>query len=106
MQARTSAELSKQADADARAKAEAESDAKGKALRQAEGLRLTAQSSAILPSNPGLALLLAIEGAQRAAPRLSAHNDALLAALSQCHDLRTIMAPAVTPRRSVFARCE
>ena len=96
-QARKSAELSKQAEADARGKAEAESDAKGKALRQAEGLRLTAQSSATLPSNPGLALLLAMEGAERAAPRQAEHNDALLAALNQCRELRTIMAPPVAP---------
>ncbi len=99
MRARENAERSKQAEADARAKAEAESEAKGKALRQAEGLRLTAQSSALLPSNPGLALLLAIEGAERAAPRQSEHNDALLAALHQCRELRTIMAPAVAPNR-------
>jgi eukaryotic-like serine/threonine-protein kinase len=97
MQAREGAERSKQAEADAREKAEAESDAKGKALRQADALRLTAQSSAILQSNPGLALLLAIEGAKRAAPRQSEHNDALLAALNQCRELRTIAAPLASP---------
>ena len=78
LQARKNAEESKRAEVVAREKAEAESDAKGKALRQAEGLRLTAESSAILPSNPGLALLLAIAGAKRGAPRQSEHNDALV----------------------------
>jgi WD40 repeat protein len=65
-----------------------ERDAKEKALRRAEGLRLTAQSSASLPTNPGLALLLAIEGAQRA-PGLLANNS-LLAALEACHEQRTL----------------
>ena len=51
----------REAEASQRRKAEAERDAKDAALVRAEGLRLTAQSSAILPSNPGLALLLAIE---------------------------------------------
>jgi len=82
-------------------KAEAERDAKDKALVRAEGLRLTVQSSAILPSNPGLALLLAVEGAKRAEPRLSEQNDALLAALNQCRELRTIAAPAVAPNRNL-----
>ncbi len=46
----------------ARRRAEDERDAKERALRRAEGLRLTALSSASLPTNPGLALLLGIEG--------------------------------------------
>jgi hypothetical protein len=93
--------LSNQAEAAARVMAVAESDAKGKALRQAEAVRLTAQSSAMLPSNPGLALLLAMEGAKRAAPRQAEQNDALLAAMNQCRELRTIMAPAVAPTPSL-----
>ena len=84
------------ADASA-AKAETERDAKGLALERAEALRLTAQSSASLSSNPGLALLLAIEGAQRSRPRLATHNNALLTALIQCRERRTILAPALDP---------
>jgi WD40 repeat protein len=68
---------------------QAERDAKGQALTRAEGLRLTAQSSSALPINPGLALLLAIEGRQRA-PGLLA-NNALLAALNACHEERTLL---------------
>jgi WD40 repeat protein len=84
------------ADASA-AKAETERDAKGLALERAEALRLTAQSSAILSSNPGLALLLAIEGAKRARPRLATHNNALLAALNECRERRTILASSLDP---------
>ena len=94
-EARRLAENSRQAETDARSKAETERDAKDRALQRAEGLRLTAQSSASLSSNPGLALLLAIEGAQRSRPRLATHNNALLAALTQCHERRTILAPAL-----------
>ncbi len=99
--ARQNAERSKQAESASRKRAEAESDAKTKALRQAAELRLTAQSSAMLSSNPGLALLLAIEGAKRAAPRQSEQNDALLAALNQCRELRTIVAPPLSPKESL-----
>ena len=81
----------------ARRMAVSQADAKGKALRQAEAVLLTAQSSAVLPSNPGLALLLAIEGAQRASARQPEQNGALLSAMSQCRELRTIMAPSVAP---------
>ena len=104
LQARKNAEESKRAEVVAREKAEAASDAKGKALRQAEGLRLTAESSAILPSNPGLALLLAIAGANGRAPRQSEHNDALLAALNECHELRTIIAPRRSRQSHVLDR--
>ncbi|MGB2822172.1 MAG: serine/threonine-protein kinase, partial [Phycisphaerae bacterium] len=74
----------------ARQQAEAERDAKDKALNRAEGLRLAAHSAAELPSNPGLALLLAIEGARRG-PRGAAQNNALLAAIQACREHRTLM---------------
>jgi WD40 repeat protein len=67
---------------------EAERDAKEKALKWAEGMRLAAHSAAVLPADPGLALLLAREGA-RTAPGLLA-NEALLAALTACHEERTL----------------
>jgi WD40 repeat protein len=61
---------------------EAERDATRRALTHAESLRLTALSTAELPRNPTLALLLAIEGAERGQPRHATHNNALLAALN------------------------
>jgi eukaryotic-like serine/threonine-protein kinase len=54
-------------------------------VRQAEGLRLVAESRVVLPDHPTLGLLLAIEGAQRS-PRLAAHNNALAAAWSACRE--------------------
>jgi WD40 repeat protein/tRNA A-37 threonylcarbamoyl transferase component Bud32 len=70
-------------------KAETERDEKDKALQRFEGLRLTVQSSVLLPTDPGLALLLAIEGAQRA-PGLTT-NNALLAAVDACREERTLI---------------
>jgi WD40 repeat protein len=57
-------------------------------LREAKGLRCTAASGAVLPTNPGLALLLGIEGAERAPGFLA--NNALLAALNANHEERTL----------------
>src|SRR5205085_5311107 len=59
-----------------------------KALDRAEGLRMTAVSSAALPTNPGLALLMGIEGAGKTPGVLA--NNALLAALDACDEERTI----------------
>ncbi|MBN2566243.1 MAG: protein kinase, partial [Candidatus Eisenbacteria bacterium] len=61
---------------------------KTEALRRSEGLRLAAQATKVLPSNPGLALLLGIEAAQRA-PGLEA-NEALLGALQNLNEARAI----------------
>jgi WD40 repeat protein/tRNA A-37 threonylcarbamoyl transferase component Bud32 len=73
-------------------KVEAERDAKEKALRRVDVMRLTAYSMAALDSDPALALLLAIEGAQRV-PGLLA-NNALLAALNSCHEERPLRVEA------------
>jgi WD40 repeat protein len=59
-----------------------------KALLKAEGLRLTTHSELVRPSNPGLALLLGIEGAKRY--RGLHANNALLAALDACREQRTL----------------
>jgi WD40 repeat protein len=67
----------------------AERNDKAQALTRAEGMRLTAQSELVRPTNPGLALLLAIEGAQRR-PGLLA-NNALLAALDAGPERRTLL---------------
>jgi WD40 repeat protein/tRNA A-37 threonylcarbamoyl transferase component Bud32 len=58
-------------------------------LRRSEGMRLAAESGAMLPENPGLALLLAVEGAQRAPGFIT--NDALLGALEACREERTLL---------------
>ncbi|MBI3823650.1 MAG: protein kinase, partial [Planctomycetes bacterium] len=60
----------------------------GKALTRSEGLRLILQSELVRPSNPSLAMLLAIEGAERA-PGLLANNT-LLAAMDQSREERTL----------------
>jgi WD40 repeat protein/serine/threonine protein kinase len=74
------------------------------ARRQAEGLRLTAQSSVVLPTNPALALALAVEGAQRARPRLAPHNNALLAALTACREVRILRNSDVAFTSARFSR--
>jgi WD40 repeat protein len=58
-------------------------------LRRAEGMRLAAESGVVLPENPGLAQLLAVEGARRAPGQIT--NNALLAALDACREERTLL---------------
>src|SRR5262249_47242317 len=58
---------------------------------EAQAHRLAWQSAATLPTNPGLGLLLAIEGAQRGGARQVIHNNALLAALADCREERTLL---------------
>lgn len=57
-------------------------------LERSEGLRLTALSSLQLPQNPGLALTLAVAGAERTSGLEV--NQTLLASLDACHELRTL----------------
>jgi hypothetical protein len=73
----------------ARAAVEAERDATGRALTHATGLRLIAQSEILRAANPGLALVLAVEGAQRHPGTLA--NNTLLAALAACDERRTLL---------------
>ncbi|MHC4943385.1 MAG: protein kinase domain-containing protein [Planctomycetota bacterium] len=54
---------------------------KEKALKRSKGMRLLAQSQAILPDNPSLALLLAIEGEKHFPGHVA--NSMLLAALEE-----------------------
>jgi WD40 repeat protein/tRNA A-37 threonylcarbamoyl transferase component Bud32 len=58
-------------------------------MNRAEGMLLTAQSGNLVPTNPGQALLLAIEGAERC-PGGRAHN-ALQAALDACREEWTLL---------------
>jgi WD40 repeat protein len=73
------------------------------ALKQSEALRLAYQSSALLPENPGLALLLAVEAAERGQPRHAAHNDAVLAALAACRERRTIVCQGASFNSAFFS---
>jgi WD40 repeat protein/serine/threonine protein kinase len=82
----------KKAETRERIKAQAERDAKVQALTRAEELRLTAQSSVELRTDPGLGLLLAIEAA-RVAPSKEA-KEALYAALDACREQRTLLGHA------------
>jgi len=75
--------------------AEKASGEKETALSHAESLRLAAQSNVALATNPSLALLLALEGSQRARPRSSVHNNALVAAMNHCRELRTLRVPGL-----------
>ncbi len=59
------------------------------AARSSQGLYLAAQSELVRPSNPGLALVLALEGAARH-PSPIAHN-AVLAAMEANDELRTLI---------------
>lgn len=68
-----------------------EKDLKDKALVRAEGLRLSAQSTTELQTDPGLGLLLAIEAAQ-IFPGKEA-NETLFAALDACREQRTLFPP-------------
>jgi WD40 repeat protein len=72
-------------------------EAKDEALRRAEGLRFLSESSALVGSSPGTALLLALEGARRA-PGAPA-NSALAAALDVLVEERT------TPRHGDLLTC-
>jgi serine/threonine protein kinase/WD40 repeat protein len=65
-------------------------------LAQSESLRLVAQSEVIRKDNPSLALLLAIEGAERAPHRLAPHNNALLACLLALPEHRVFPMPPGT----------
>jgi WD40 repeat protein len=59
------------------------------AARSSQGLYLAAQSELVRPSNPGLALALALEGAERHLSPI-AHN-AVLAAMEANDELRTLI---------------
>jgi WD40 repeat protein/serine/threonine protein kinase len=65
---------------------------------QGESRRLTLESLAVRPTNPGLALLLAVAGAERWPARYAPHNNALLGALLECREERTFFAPPLPAR--------
>ena len=63
------------------------------AVAEEESRRLSTHALAVRPGNPGQALLLAIAGAEKSPARSASHNNALLAALRECREVRTIFAP-------------
>jgi WD40 repeat protein len=94
-----------QADADRQQQAAGAANSEAKRLlQQADSLRLSALSSQALTDNPGLALLLAIEGAQRGQPRQAPHNSALLAALEQNRELHTFSTVQQTCLSTAFSQ--
>lgn len=66
----------------------AERDEKENALRRSEGLRLSEESAKLLEANPGLALIIGLEGAKRF-PSLVTRN-AVGEALEVCRERRTM----------------
>ena len=86
-------------------RADEEFSEKNKALRRSEGLRLSARSALAKESDPGLALLLAIEGARRHPGREA--NAALYGALESLDELRVFTGhkkPVVHAQVSVDGR--
>jgi WD40 repeat protein/serine/threonine protein kinase len=77
----------------ARRSAEADRDAKQEALVRADGLRISAEAAAARHSDPGLALLLAIEGVQRVPNHLT--YATLYDALASSRQRRTIAGPLI-----------
>jgi WD40 repeat protein/serine/threonine protein kinase len=94
--------------AEALATVKAERDAKSRALierqealERAEGLYLTAQASSALSTNPGLALLLAIESAERGPGPIL--NNVLVETLEAHREERVIGKPDGAGRNAYFS---
>jgi WD40 repeat protein len=80
--------LARQNETKARKQAEIDRDAKKIAFDRAEGLRLAAEADAVRLRDPGLALLLAIEGTRRTPAHLT--FSSLYGALGDCRELRVL----------------
>jgi WD40 repeat protein len=78
-----------------------ESEARAAALRREEGTRLALQSASLLSTNPGQALLLALEAAERA-PSLEA-NNALLRAVQSSRERARLFGHTGWVRQAAFA---
>jgi eukaryotic-like serine/threonine-protein kinase len=87
LSAREKEAKARSAEESARRDAETDRDAKAKALLRVEGLRLSAEASAARYTDPGLSLLLAIEGVRRVPNHLTYH--VLYDALNDCREVRT-----------------
>jgi len=106
---RDQAEIARRAEASERARAQAQELAAvlakqrtQQALTQSEGLRLVLHSELIRPTNPGLALVLAKDGAERQ-PGLLA-NNALLSALAECREERTLLGHTESVQDLTFSK--
>ncbi len=66
------------------------------ALAQVDSLRLAAHSTLVVPEYPGTALLLALAAADKAPARTAFHNNALLRAVRECREERTLFAQPYT----------
>jgi WD40 repeat protein/serine/threonine protein kinase len=87
-------EVGRERDAANRLRAQAVTSAQllKEALAQSDS-RLLAAQSLVQPTNPGLALLLALAATDRAPARSALHNNALVNALRDCREERTLFAP-------------
>jgi tRNA A-37 threonylcarbamoyl transferase component Bud32 len=74
---------------------------KDRALLHSKSLALAGQSAVLLPDDPTLSLLLAIDGAERGRPRLAMHNNALRAALAAMPEHRVL---PFAPKRVKYVR--
>lgn len=86
--AKEAAQKAEKKEAEARNQAELDRDAKQRALARADGLRLAAEADAARFRDPGLALLLAIEGAQRTPSHLT--FSSLYGALNECREIHCL----------------
>ncbi len=86
----------------ARKGAEADRDAKQRALVRAEGLRISAEASAARYTDPGLALLLAIEGVQRVPNHLT--YGVLYDTLAVCRERHVFSRPMSNVQFVRYAR--
>ncbi|HZN60499.1 MAG TPA: serine/threonine-protein kinase, partial [Planctomycetota bacterium] len=79
----------------------AESEARAVALRSEEAQRLAFQSLSVVDANPGQALLLALEAAERSSTLSS--NNALLAALGKCRERQRFLGHALGLHTAAFS---
>lgn len=89
-QAQAKEAAARKQEAAARKSAEADRDAKLLALTRADGLRLSAEAAAARQTDPGLSLLLAIEGVRRVPNRLT--YQSLYDSLQACREQKTLAA--------------
>jgi WD40 repeat protein len=82
---------------------EAEQKVTRQALLHADSLRLITQAEVLRPSEPTLALLVALEGANRGQPRLAAHNNGLQALLHELPPQRVLRDEAVRVTTARFS---
>jgi eukaryotic-like serine/threonine-protein kinase len=88
MRARLAAQAAEKLQAAEKAKAISERDAKVRALLRADGLRISAEAAAARHNDPGLGLLLAVEGVRRVPSRLT--YNVMYDALADLREVHTL----------------